>query len=732
MEESIKNEVQPIQKRKMNGCLVASIVVVIVTILTVGGCFILGGAAIVGSAKKESEQLQILESASPSELQPTGELASIFNLMSDHTDLQRENKEAEIKGKIVDWTLPVYELRKSGENYRIQTSTGPNVGVFVTISPRDQSEREFIEQLKTGDPIRFKGFIDGVSMRSLNIRPAVVFNDDTSRDSTAQSIKAKDSATSSRYTVIGNPIRCGDLEVDVITIDYSKTLSGQLGSSNASDGAIFVSVDWSYKNVSSQPINALSKPSMYLVSNENSRYSIDVGASMIYASGLNNNEKIISELNPGIKSNTSAVFEVAQELYDPFTWKILVEYRNEQSWFKIREVEKMPSLIEDFIGLGDSVNYDGVHLKIDAVQIKNSYGHPLHAYIDAIAGFSFIEVNWVIENRSEKPIDSKDFEVVLVPEDGRKYVVHRPATLLALTDAGVLYQVDQRIDPNTRLRRRDVFEVPTGVFKPTAWALIIRRGEAENWFSLVRGGESGQSVIDENSNDTKVVSSEPPTDPGENISIEERRIKLEMEKIKLEREKLQFQAEQLAAERAAFEQSQFKSDGPSEIVIDSPATVVAMLGERFPETRLQLLGPLELMDMNLNDLRYAINEMYARRGAVFNNAEIARSFTTKEWYKPRPGVSFQEIEADFSEIEADNLRLLAKERDRKAAGADLYELIDSASNIREGPGTNYPIIRQSRKGEVGEYQSSNLRWMKLQFADGSMGWVHDQNLKSKK
>jgi hypothetical protein len=180
-----------------------------------------------------------------------------------------------------------------------------------------------------------------------------------------------------------------------------------------------------------------------------------------------------------------------------------------------------------------------------------------------------------------------------------------------------------------------------------------------------------------------------------------------------------------------------RTEADQSSVMDSPATVAesdiapAMAGERYPETRLQLLRPADLMDMNLNDLRYAINEMYARRGAVFKNAEIAKSFTSKEWFKPRPGVTFQEIEAEFSNIEADNLRLLGKERDRKAASADLYELIDSESNIREGPGTNYPIIRKSRKGEVGEHQSAKMGWMKLQFSDGSMGWVHEQNVKSK-
>jgi hypothetical protein len=62
---------------------------------------------------------------------------------------------------------------------------------------------------------------------------------------------------------------------------------------------------------------------------------------------------------------------------------------------------------------------------------------------------------------------------------------------------------------------------------------------------------------------------------------------------------------------------------------------------------------------------------------------------------------------------------------------DIYEIIDSDSNIREGPGTDYQIIRKSLKGEAGEHQADKMGWKKLKFSDGSIGWVHEQNLKPK-
>jgi hypothetical protein len=95
--------------------------------------------------------------------------------MSDHTDIQRENKEKEITGTIVRWSLPIFDVTKSGKNYRIQTkSSSGSVGTFVTLTPRDDSERSHIEGLTEGDYVSFKGRITGTTMRNINVKPAVL------------------------------------------------------------------------------------------------------------------------------------------------------------------------------------------------------------------------------------------------------------------------------------------------------------------------------------------------------------------------------------------------------------------------------------------------------------------------------------------------------------------------------------------------------------------------------
>lgn len=128
--------------------------------------------------QKASEEydLKLVQSANPSPILPVGELAQIFQLNSKHTDLQRENKERELKGKVVQWRLPVYEVNKQRDGlYRIQTDGSEDtVGTFVFLRARKDTDREHIERLKTGDIISVKGKITGTFLRNLKIEHALL------------------------------------------------------------------------------------------------------------------------------------------------------------------------------------------------------------------------------------------------------------------------------------------------------------------------------------------------------------------------------------------------------------------------------------------------------------------------------------------------------------------------------------------------------------------------------
>ena len=89
------------------------------------------------------------------------------------------------------------------------------------------------------------------------------------------------------------------------------------------------------------------------------------------------------------------------------------------------------------------------------------------------------------------------------------------------------------------------------------------------------------------------------------------------------------------------------------------------LGEKFPETRQRELSTADVSGMSLVELRDAINEMFVRHGADLPNADIKRHCQKFPWYRPRPGLDFDEIEDDFSDIERVNLKLLGAAGDTK-------------------------------------------------------------------
>jgi hypothetical protein len=104
-----------------------------------------------------------------------GELKEIFSYGGKSTDIQRDNKEKELIGKVVKWNVKVYEVKKNSYGYKIQTSgTSDMVGTFANIAPQNEEDKTYIEALQTDDFITIKGKITGISMRHINLKPAMI------------------------------------------------------------------------------------------------------------------------------------------------------------------------------------------------------------------------------------------------------------------------------------------------------------------------------------------------------------------------------------------------------------------------------------------------------------------------------------------------------------------------------------------------------------------------------
>lgn len=143
--------------------------------------FIFGSPSEEQRATRIAQALEEVSQTTPANIHPTGELAEMFNPLSDHTNIQRENKIEEITGQVVQWTLPVYEVRKMDNYYRVQTITRsggfnhePIVGAFINLYPRNDQDAAFIESLKTEDMVTIKGRIKGSRLRNIEIDDAYV------------------------------------------------------------------------------------------------------------------------------------------------------------------------------------------------------------------------------------------------------------------------------------------------------------------------------------------------------------------------------------------------------------------------------------------------------------------------------------------------------------------------------------------------------------------------------
>jgi hypothetical protein len=169
---------------KKGGAMKIILIILGVIALCIGGCVLTctGGAAAIsaGIAKAEEEKLEFaksLKDVSAGDLSAAS-LSEIFSYGEKYTDIQRENKEAEIKGEIVEWELAVYDVKKTSDGiYRIQTSQkSGSVGTFIDLYTFSPEEVSRVESLVSDDNIKFRGKITGTSMRNIEIEPAILLD----------------------------------------------------------------------------------------------------------------------------------------------------------------------------------------------------------------------------------------------------------------------------------------------------------------------------------------------------------------------------------------------------------------------------------------------------------------------------------------------------------------------------------------------------------------------------
>lgn len=143
-------------------------------------------------------------------------------------------------------------------------------------------------------------------------------------DTTATSTSTENQVKETVYN-IGDAISNKKYEITIKNVSTAMNVGSKYLNSQPAEGGVYVCVDFTYKNVSTEPINSWDFPTVELVDSNGVEYSSDVSASSYYATEKDPNRKILSDLNPGITVTDNKVFEIAEESYNQGEWYLVID-----------------------------------------------------------------------------------------------------------------------------------------------------------------------------------------------------------------------------------------------------------------------------------------------------------------------------------------------------------------------------------------------------------------------
>ncbi len=130
-----------------------------------------------------------------------------------------------------------------------------------------------------------------------------------------------------------------------------------------------------------------------------------------------------------------------------------------------------------------------------------------------------------------------------------------------------------------------------------------------------------------------------------------------------EEERLKEEAEQKAAEekkaeeeKKAAEEKKAEETKTEEKTESSDSSSKKSGGYIFADSNSEYLSNSDLKGMSQTEVRRALNEIYARRGATFDNASNKKYFESKSWYKAT--CTKAEAQKKFNKYEKKNVDLI--------------------------------------------------------------------------
>lgn len=95
----------------------------------------------------------------------------------------------------------------------------------------------------------------------------------------------------------------------------------------------------------------------------------------------------------------------------------------------------------------------------------------------------------------------------------------------------------------------------------------------------------------------------------------------------------------------------------------------ALLPGQYPQASMRFLNNDDVSNLTQYTLRIMRNEIYARHGYIFKNAEMKNYFSSQTWYKPL----YDDIRSMLSTIEIKNVELIKQyENYQNSTNGDFY------------------------------------------------------------
>lgn len=126
-------------------------------------------------------------------------------------------------------------------------------------------------------------------------------------------------------TAIGQTVAVEGIEYTITGVRTAERVGSEYLNASPAEGAIYVIVDYKVKNGGDKPMEFYEMAPMHLVTPDGTQLSQDSDATSTHKIGLDLSAKTFSDLNPGITTTSSDVYEVARADFDLATWKLSIE-----------------------------------------------------------------------------------------------------------------------------------------------------------------------------------------------------------------------------------------------------------------------------------------------------------------------------------------------------------------------------------------------------------------------